>query len=482
MKLDLSFAGRILVARRRICRLGLLIVTVLMVMLQSCTKGQERLEPLVKLVPDNAVVVRSVNLSRLMTEAGCPTPVRGGELLPDAAKVLSLVAEPDYRDALIALLASGNGVDVTRMIYYTTSEGRDVILFHVIDDGSLNKALESVSETGKMEESDGISFCNIGGVVAVVDGGVCFIGPDLVTVLSSTAMARNNHFGTFIGIHEFLERPFAANLAINCGNSMLGYIGGKNKWLCVSFNVTRQSVSVVGEVMDRDGKTDSIGGNFEEINTDFLRYTPERSSVVLAFGKFKGNVRGLSMLLGRFAPLYLSQADGTTSLCAMPVSGNPSAVREQTPGSWAVETMVHVPEDQIAIGIEQYKARAGERVEKVGDNQWEYFTDTDNYYFGTYDGCLMFSSNREISGEYNNGFNDDFLGKRAVMVVDIPNESVLAKAWGLPYGLVFKVSVEAMEWNARISFNGTGMPAFKALLNMPQLPDLHARYHRMAGL
>jgi len=103
---------------------------------------------------------------------------------------------------------------------------------------------------------------------------------------------------------------------------------------------------------------------------------------VLAFGKFKGNVRGLSMLLGRFAPIYLAQADGTTSLCAMPVSGNPSAVREQTPGSWAVETMVHVPQDQIAIGIEQYKDRAGGKVEKVADNQWEYFTDTDNYYFG----------------------------------------------------------------------------------------------------
>ena len=74
------------------------------------------------------------------------------------------------------------------------------------------------------------------------------------------------------------------------------------------------------------------------------------------------------------------------------------------------------------------------------------------------------------------------MGKRAAIVVDVPNESVLAKAWGLPYGFTFKVAVEDMEWNARITFNGTGMSAFKALLNMPQLPDLHARYNRMAGL
>lgn len=68
------------------------------------------------------------------------------------------------------------------------------------------------------------------------------------------------------------------------------------------------------------------------------------------------------------------------------------------------------------------------------------------------------------------------------MVVDIPSGSVLSKAWGLDCGLTFKVFVETMVWNARISFNGTGMPALKALLNMPQLPDLHARYNRMAGL
>ncbi len=482
MKLDLGLAGYILVGRRHMCCLGLLLGLIFMLMFQSCGKKLEHMEPLVEMVPDNAVVVRTVNLSRLMTEAGCPTPVKGGELLPDAAKVLSLVAEPDYRDALVLLLGAGNAVDLSRMVYYTTNEGRDVIMFHVKDGKSLEKVIAEASATGKMEEVDGVSYCNIGDVVIVVEGKNCIVGSDLVAVLSSLARAKNSHFGSFVGLHEFLEQPHAANLAINCGNSMLSYMGGKNKWLCVSFNVTRQSVSVVGEVLDRDGNRDSIGGNFEEINTDFLRYTPEKSAVVLAFGKFKGNVRGLSMLLGRFAPIYLAQADGTTSLCAMPVSGNPSAVREQTPGSWAVETMVHVPQDQIAIGIEQYKDRAGGKVEKVADNQWEYFTDTDNYYFGAYDGCLMFSSNREIDGGHDNGFAGDFLGKRAAIVVDVPNESVLAKAWGLPYGFTFKVAVEAMEWNARITFNGTGMSAFKALLNMPQLPDLHARYNRMAGL
>ncbi len=480
-----GFAGCIRNAVRAGARMAFLAVAVVAVLSQSCADRHTPMESLVRLVPDDAVVVRTVNLSRLMTEAGCPTPVSGGKLLPDAAKVLSLMAEPDYRDALVALLAAGNAVDFSRMVNYTTADGRDMILLDVLDGKKVEEALGNVSDTGRLEEdAEGVTFCNIGGVVAVVDddGQHCILGPDLMTVLASGAKARNSHFGTLIGIDEFLERPYASNLAINCGNSMLSYLGGKSKWLCVSFNVTRQSVSVIGEVMDRDGKTDSIGANFDEINTDFLRYTPEGASVVLAFGRFHGNVRGLSMLLGRFAPLYLSQADGTTSLYAMPVSGNPEAVREQTPGSWAVETMVHVPQDQIAVGLDQYMEKAGSRLEKISDTQWEYFTDTDNYYFGTYDGCLLFSSNREISGNCNNGFTDDFTGKRAAIVVDIPTGSVLSKAWGLDYGLTFKVFVETMEWNARISFNGTGMPALKALLNMPQLPDLHARYNRMAGL
>ena len=78
---DFGFAGCIRNAVRAGARMAFLAVAVVAVLSQSCADRHTPMESLVRLVPDDAVVVRTVNLSRLMTEAGCPTPVSGGKLL-----------------------------------------------------------------------------------------------------------------------------------------------------------------------------------------------------------------------------------------------------------------------------------------------------------------------------------------------------------------------------------------------------------------
>lgn len=447
----------------------------------GCSSGNG--EPLMELVPADAAVVKTVDLQALFNEAGCPVPVREGMFLGDAQKIVSLVALPDMRDALSLLVAGKPVVELSNMIGFTTSGGHDVLLFDVVDETELGVRLTSSVGTAWSDGPDGLRFMHVGSAVVVADGGGhCWLAPDLDTVSESLVSARASHFGAFNGVREFLDGDNAVNIAVNCGNSMLSVFGGSDRWFCVAFKVNSRSVSAVGEVMDRDGRTDSIGGSFDVIDTDFLRYTPERSSVVMAFGKYDGNVRALGALLGRFAPIYLEQADGTTSLCAMPVSGKAEAVAEQTPGSWSVQTMVHVPESQLSVGIDQYAAAANVGVRQIDSNQWAYATDSAEYYYGSYDGYLVFSTNREISGRFNNEFTEDFSGKRAAIVIDIPAGSVLATAWKLPYGLTFKLSVDAMSWKARINFTGTDMPAFKALLDLPQLPDIHSRYSGLAGM
>ncbi len=206
---------------------------------------------------------------------------------------------------------------------------------------------------------------------------------------------------------------------------------------------------------------------------------------MLAYGKYTGNERGLEMLLGRFAPMYLRQADGTTSLWAMPVSGNPEAVAMQEPESWNVVTMVHVPEHELSEGVDEYIRQADGQVTEfteAGIPQWEYISNYGTYYFGAFDGSMIFSTNRPIDSNSENSFTDDFLGRRGSMVMGIPAGSVLAKAWGLPYGLTFKAWLDAEQWKMRVTFNGTGAPAFRALLDLPQLPDMHARATLRAGL
>ncbi|MDE6529017.1 MAG: hypothetical protein K2L78_08230, partial [Muribaculaceae bacterium] len=347
--------------------------------------------------------------------------------------------------------------------------------FRIHDAASFCQGLGCEPEKAEISVPDGdFVRAEAGGMALVMDRSRCWMAAKYEDIKEALEHAGKSRFGTMAGVQEFLSAPRAAKLAVNCGRSSLSFLGGESRWLCVGFDVTEASVSAEAVVMDRDGRLDSIGRNFQEIDTDFLRYTPNDAAVVLAFGKFKGNVKGLGMLLGRFAPVYLSQADGTTSLYALP-AGGVAAVADASPGSWNVETMVHVPEDLLPVGISQYKERAKGKARKVGD-QWTYREGDDSCYFGAFDGCLVFSTNREISSDYNNAFADSFTGRRAAMVVDVAAGSVLAKAWGLPFGLSFRLGVDAMKVKARITFNGSDENALCSLLQLPQLPDFKERF------
>ncbi len=444
---------------------------------------EERVLSLIECVPENAIVVRNVDLAHLFREAGVPTPVMGDTLVDDAARVLSLFVPRDFHEIIARLLAVPGAVDVSRTVAFTDASGRDIIILPVTDRGLLYGLLEDKRGADTVSKIDGLTFRVIDDMtLATDDTGFCFIARDVMTVSSALADARMSHFSSFEGVSGFLSEKSACNIAVNCGHSPLSFLGSRGRWLCLSFNATRLSVTFTGKVMNREGVLDSIGSNFKEIDTDFLRYTPADASVVLAFGQFSGNARALGMLLGRFAPMYLSQADGTTSLYALPASGNSEAVAANIPGSWNVETMVHIPENMIENGLRQYAGRSEGAVVQIDDNQWGYTSDGNNYYFGAFDGSLVFSTNREIFSDYNNSFSDDFLGKRAAMVLDVPAGSVLSRAWGLPYGVTFKLGVNAMNFKGRITFNGSDMSALRALLHLPQYPDIHAQLENLLGL
>lgn len=444
-------------------------------LLSGC--GTRSVEPLIEGVPDDAVAVKVVDLASLLKEAGCEVAVSDGITSPCASMVVSLVAEPDFRDIFTGILSTGKCADLSKVIMFTTSAGHEILTFRLRDEEAFCRIMGCKPEKaviGEGKNKRDFRRAEVGGMALVMDNGRCWVASRFDDIKGALEGAYRSHFGELEGVREFLDAPGAARLAVNCGRSSLSFLGGGSRWLCIGFNVTEASVSAGAVVMDRDGKLDSIGKRFGEIDTDFLRYTPNDAAVVLAFGKYDGNVRGLSMLFGRFAPVYLSQADGTTSLYAVP-AGGVEAVASAAPGSWNVETMVHVPEDVMREGLRQYKERAGGKARDIG-NQWTYSEGDNNYYFGAFDGCLVFSSNREISSAYTNSFNEDFSGRRAAMIVDVASGSVLAKAWRLPFGLSFRLGVDDTRVKARITFNGSHENALRSLLKLPQLPDLKERF------
>lgn len=459
-----------------VVKLALAALLSMPVVLLGCT-GVSRV-PSVECVPDNAVVVKSVNLDGMLKAAGCPLPFGSGGLAPVEEGIVDLVVEPDLRDAFVAVISAG-GADVSDVTCFTSVSGGEVAMVPVADDSVFREGMRRMAEGAGFVNDDELEYVPLCGCVAAIARGHCFIARGADVIKDALRRADDNHFGTFPGISEFLSGSSIARLAVNCGRSSLSFLGGTDKWLCADFDVSDASVSARAVVMDRDGRLDSIGRNFREIDTDFLRYTPQDAAVVLAYGKFTGNERGLSMLLGRFAPVYLKLADGTTSLYALP-AGRAQEVADASPGSWNVETMVHVPEHLIPDCINQYKERARGKALDIG-GQWMYRDGGNSYFFGAFDGSVVFSSNREISSEYNNSFTEDFLGKRAVMVIDIPCGSVLSRAWGIPYGLCFKIGVDAVAVKARITFSGTSDKPLAALLRLPQLPDFKARFHACTG-
>ena len=442
--------------------------------------GENESGSLADRVPADAVVVKSVDLDALLKSAGCGNPFdTQGQLRENAEKVISLTVAPDLREALTELLRIENGVAAENMIVFTTAKGYEMAVMPLLSRDKTVASLDAVAGGSLMSQGE-YAWISAGGCDVVVEDHFCWLAPDVEAVKEVKEKSSTRKFASMVGVDGFLSPDGnQMKIAVNCGRSMLSFLGGDDRWLGIAFRVTDASVSATGVLMDEDGRQYPFGDDFEEIDTDFLRYTPNDAAVVLAFGKFSGNVRGLSFLLGRFAPVYLADADGTTSLYAVP-AGSSRAVASHEAGAWNVETMVHVPEAVLESGLRQYIDGCEGRASEIG-GQWTYTDGDARYYFGAFDGCLVFSSGREISAGYNNEFNEDFAGKRAAMVVSVPANSVLSSAWGLPYGFTLKIGVERFNWKARIVFNGSDLNAFESLLALPQLADFHERFVAATG-
>lgn len=448
------------------------------VLLAGC--GLKPAGHVVEAVPDTAVTLKVVDMTSLLDMADCSLEdARTGDDTV-ALRLVEAVAEPDFREAFLRVASVRGGADLSRVTGFTDGDGHRFMALPVAAHEVLTEALTEACGPAEVASDGETEYFDCGCCVVSVDGMFCRIGQSRSELDKVCAEAARGHLGALSGVRGFIDSRGVAKVAVRCGGSPLSFLGDDSRWLCVAMNATAVSVTAEAVVMDGEGQLDSLGRHFEVIDTAFLRYTPQNAAVKLAFGKFDGNEHGLAMLLGRYAPVYLSQADGTTSLYAVP-AGGVDAVAAGEAGAWNVGTMISLPPELRTRAIDQYKERAGKNLRWIG-SQWEYSEGDSRYYFGEFDGSVAFSSNREIGVLYNNVYDDDFTGMRAAMVVDIPVGSTLAKAWRIPYGLTFKLTVDAMKVKGRIVFHGTNENALVSLLRLPQLPDFRERFRAHAGM
>lgn len=436
-------------------------------------------------VPSDAVSVKVVDFERMMCAAGIDVPV---DCVPSDSlyrRVAELSVPGPVRDAFMSVVGVAfDDIDLKHVVSFTTASGADVLAMAVTDEdaliGGLSRMKDNASE-GLHHDEDFASMSLCGSMVALRDG-MCFMSSSLNSVKDALASASSSPLSTLPGVHNFLQDDGVVRLAVNCGRSPMNYLGGVSHWLCVDTDVTGASVCFDAKIINCDGAVDSIGANFSEIDSSFLRFVPGDASVMVAFGRFGGNVRALSMLLGRFTPVYMRVADGTTALFAVP-SGDAKAVAADAPGAWNVATITQVPASAVDSCLHQYEASAGVQVHKIGDSLFTYPENgKERCYFGAYGNDVVFSVNSPISPDFVNTRQDMFDGRRLVMNIDVPDGSMLQQAWNLEYGVAFNVSLYATRLTVRINFDGGSGRPLADLLRMPMFYDSLERFQEYAGL
>ncbi len=111
----------------------------------GCSK-QGTPSSLVSLVPDDAVVVKAVDFEELLSQGGCSRMFDNkGNLLGNAEKVVSLVVQPDYRDALTTIMRVADGVDMSRMVVFTTAQGYEMVVMFVDGVNLVESAIDDAS-------------------------------------------------------------------------------------------------------------------------------------------------------------------------------------------------------------------------------------------------------------------------------------------------------------------------------------------------
>ncbi len=231
-------------------------------MLSGCSRVPHI--PSIERVPDDAVVVKALDLGRLFKEAGAPLPSSPDSLSPVQSSVVDLVVEPGVRDALVAVISTGE-VDLSDVVCFTTERGDDVVALPVVDSVRLLVGIRPFAGQEDFYDDGGFEYGSLCGSVFALKDGHCFIAHDFGVIRETFEKAGHRHFGTLTGVRNFLSDSPVMRLAVNCGRSSLSFLGDCGKWLCVGFNVSAASVSANAVVFSANREiSDGYNNSFTE--------------------------------------------------------------------------------------------------------------------------------------------------------------------------------------------------------------------------
>lgn len=438
--------------------------------LTSCGKSSEMTEN----IPADVDYAVRLNLRQPLENAGCTVTDNGVITLPD--KLLNAISDSPAISMMVQqLLSATEGIDLSDFYFFEHNGNR--ILLGALSDS--NKVSETFTKYfGSAKTVDGMKMFSVDGQLIFIDADLLWIPTHWEPVAATNEIkavktaAKNKHIGTVPGLEEWLAAD----------NTVAAVISGKqldlpsqyrNDWMCGSLRFDGNTVSGELALINDTGKREPLGESFGIIDTDFLRYIPDNSSVVVALGpvenpQIKQFIGAIASNMDEYSK-FLTSLDGTISI-ALDMSKLTENMQQSLDIPFTdIEgiAMVHYPDkvaDELVTTLCDLSRMSGQQPEALGNGQFTISEDGLQLFFGNIDGYFAISTSK-IQPDSHNAYTPLVSGKRGVIAaISTPNE--ISRSFGVDYSTEAAIWLESDCIKGKIELKGTSSKFLEAFIDL----------------
>lgn len=435
-------------------------------------------------VPSDAKSVTIVNVKNLALQSGCNINAQGQiELTPEAVEMLD---RSDMATQTVAGILCSNApyINIEEVVWYVPeNSSKPIVVFEIKDAGKFESSLARLSIASI--NVDKFTVYSFPECVVAVKGNFGWIGRTAAEIIVNENNIGENHFASFKPVKEFFENDshdieFVFNNADNT-HAELEYI--------LAFGTFRNSgMFFEFHFIDAEGNNFRFD-NVHDVDRNLLQFIPTQTQILLALGRvddwteiFKTLETNLPMhsfgdynMYYQLAKDYISSINGTTLLAGAPVAGA-QAMKNFSLETWQVLFMTHFPQDNTNAIIDLAKGFLSSQkipCHEVSPGVYQSRLYNDDVMFGCVDG-YTFLSNYDILVAGNTDMATAYEGKKGVIELMIPFGSETMKAYNLPWGVDFTISLSTTNVMVTLRLPGSNGPLLKELIKYLSSPEAFA--------
>lgn len=461
------------------------VAMIVAVMLASCSGGKS---DMLELVPADAQVVATLNLTKLLESAGCKVE---NDKVTLSAELSQLVDNSDFkenRDKIDRILLSGC-IGLDRVVaFHKDAMQKPVVIVKVNDADVFGELLVAAGYTAVDMNNGYHGYVRQDENWLIKDGMgwlvTCGFRDDPVAVLDGLLDDAGRKSVASVGWKaDLLGKDGFANSIISIPFPLDAFYGD-DKYRNVSYyagsDFDGNKVEAEYAVYSADGKRLELLPGADDIDTGFLKYLTEDDIAAIAIGvsgdaDWNSWLRSFDPTLPRdarmVAPMalpYLKNLDGTVAVAGGPVNGAKSFERPSL-ADWSFIAMAKMKDDAAETIVLQVKALAGQSgmgtVNEVDGGFSIYIPREGTLYLVARDGYLMLS-NREVTGNGSTALNPSwFKGRSLALGLSVHKDSKIFAQYGVPFGVSLDGGVDGDECNGRIVLDGTGQSFVEAIVS-----------------